>query len=511
MIGVRVTTVRRDSRFIVSDGSSAPGKPVHGAFRGATLLAPWAFLATYCGISIWRYNVGLAGNYDLGIFSQAAKSWSSGGPPSSSIRGLDNLFADHFSPISAVFGLAWIVWADPRSLLLAQAIAVAAAMFVIVHAWLERLPARAAAPFLMMIGLSKGVICAVYFDAHEVGLGVVGVSLVCWGLLRRRLPWTWGGSIILVLTKEDLGMTVICAGVVWFIVTRNMKQSLGLVAAGAGAVISSFWIIRRVSEGVGSAYLSSVFNAGSLLGAGSMETELAQRFAPVALFTLAAGIVGLRSPIAILALPTLAWRFLSSNPAYWQTYFHYDLVLVPIAALALLDTLERRRLNRPTASTHRWFARRQLTVIAALALTIPAYGGLEKITSLPMPDVSALSLDDRLLAARTLAELIPEQEPIAVQQELGPPLVAKWDVHMLTSRRAASVRWVILTSPGQCLPSQEQAKTAWLEQARGSGARLIRDGNVVLVELDDVSEVTLPDVAANDNLEHRSSEYRKCW
>ena len=70
--------------------------------------------------SVARYNAGLATSYDLGIFSQSAKSWSWDHWPHSDIRGLD-LLGDHFSPILALNGLWWRIWPDPRVLLIVQA------------------------------------------------------------------------------------------------------------------------------------------------------------------------------------------------------------------------------------------------------------------------------------------------------------------------------------------------------------------------------------------------------
>ena len=56
--------------------------------------------------------------------------------------------------------------------------------------------------------------------------------------------------------------------------------------------------------------------------------------------------LGLRSPLMILVLPTLAWRFVSTNQNFWGQSFHYDLVLMPIVFAALLDGVARARRGR---------------------------------------------------------------------------------------------------------------------------------------------------------------------
>ncbi len=49
------------------------------------------------------------------------------------------------------------------------------------------------------------------------------------------------------------------------------------------------------------------------------------------------------SPLAAIALPTLAWRLLSTMESYWASTWHYSLVLMPVVFLALLDAVVRVR------------------------------------------------------------------------------------------------------------------------------------------------------------------------
>ncbi len=51
------------------------------------------------------------------------------------------------------------------------------------------------------------------------------------------------------------------------------------------------------------------------------------------------GLLAPRSPLLLVALPTLGWRFLSSDRHYWGTDWHYSAVLMPVLSLALADAL----------------------------------------------------------------------------------------------------------------------------------------------------------------------------
>jgi hypothetical protein len=47
------------------------------------------------------------------------------------------------------------------------------------------------------------------------------------------------------------------------------------------------------------------------------------------------------SPLTLIALPTLIWRFASTNEAYWGTEWHYSMILMPIIFAAAIHALGR--------------------------------------------------------------------------------------------------------------------------------------------------------------------------
>ena len=63
----------------------------------------------------------------------------------------------------------------------------------------------------------------------------------------------------------------------------------------------------------------------------------------VVMLLLPTAFAALGSPLALIALPSLALRFISTNPAYWGTNWHYN-------ATADADPVHRRRRGaRPVA------------------------------------------------------------------------------------------------------------------------------------------------------------------
>ena len=78
---------------------------------------------------------------------------------------------------------------------------------------------------------------------------------------------------------------------------------------------------------------------GSALQMLSNNTKLAT----LGLLLITGAVLWVISPLAAIALPTLAWRLLSTMESYWASTWHYSLVLMPIVFLALLDAVMRIR------------------------------------------------------------------------------------------------------------------------------------------------------------------------
>jgi uncharacterized membrane protein len=451
-----------------------------GAVLGALALFCLAFSA-YVMIGLLRYNLGGSGNYDLGIFSQAAKAWASGRLPSSPIRNVDNLFADHFSPITALFGAAWSVWSDPRALILLQGAALALAVGLVGWTWLSWRLSWVTGAVLLLVAASKGLVSAAFFDVHEVSLGVPAMAGLSIGLLTKNSRLVWVCAAVLLLVKEDLGITVAVAGLIWFVRTGNRRSATKLMAFGIGGAVVAFVTVYLVS-GRASIYVGSLMGESSNpLGLAASSPESGNRLAPAFLFLLTAGIVGVRSPIAALAIPTLAWRALSSNPAHWQTYFHYDSILVPVAAIALLDVIQR-------GGSRRW-----VSGAAAIGLVPAAFLGVAKVSSLPLTDGRSYRMSGELLAVRDLVREVPVGSGIAAQQDLGPQLVSRYEVHMLSSAAPVRTRWVVLADGRTVLGAPERSTKEWLRRMESRADVVIRRrGRVALVILPSPEDVQLP-------------------
>jgi len=63
----------------------------------------------------------------------------------------------------------------------------------------------------------------------------------------------------------------------------------------------------------------------------------------IVLLLLPTAFIALRSPLALLAVPSLLLRFMSTDSSYWGTFWHYNATVMPIIFLAAVDGLVRIR------------------------------------------------------------------------------------------------------------------------------------------------------------------------
>ena len=129
------------------------------------------------------------------------------------------------------------------------------------------------------------------------------------------------------------------------IATREGRIGKWLIVWGIGWLVASLIFLTIMNNAGGWEYTNRLTGSDhdAMTRIGMMAVTL--------LFTIAtAGLVGLVSPLVIVALPTLIWRFAGNVEFYWGMDWHYSAVLMPIAALALVDGACRLRARWPRSA-----------------------------------------------------------------------------------------------------------------------------------------------------------------
>ncbi|MCX5377945.1 DUF2079 domain-containing protein [Streptomyces sp. NBC_00091] len=353
-------------------GPGPAGRAARAAHWAPYALASALFLA-YAVLSVSRFRRLEESSWDLGIFEQAVRAYAWLQPPLVDIKGPGfNILGDHFSPVIALIAPLYRVFPGPVTLLVVQAALFALSALPVTRASVRLLGQARGLALGAAYGLSWGIQKAVDFDFHEICFAVPLLAFALEALLARRWRAALGWGLPLLLVKEDLGVTLAALALVVAWRARRADRRAARIAvavavAGAAAAALVFTVVIPAFATDGYAYWEKISEPGGpLRGLGTKLTTLGWVLVPTT------GLLALRSPLLLVAAPTLGWRFVSGDAHYWSTDWHYSAVLMPVVALALADALDTaRRSSRPRV---RAYAVQLPGAVLAAALTLSATG-----------------------------------------------------------------------------------------------------------------------------------------
>jgi uncharacterized membrane protein len=400
--------------------------PVQQHPRADPYLIAGALFAAYTTLSVLRWRRMETRSWDLGIFEQAIRAYAHLQAPVADLKGPGaNILGDHFSPVIALLAPAYRVFPTPATLLVAQSALFAVSAIPVTRASVRLLGRGPGAAIGVAYGLSWGIQRAADSDFHEICFAVPLIAFSLEALLagRWRAALLW--ALPLVLVKEDLGLTVSALAVVVLIRARRVspRAVTGAVGVAVFGVVATLVTVTVVIPAFTSADAYGYW--GKIGGDGSFTDGLLVKLRTLLWLLLpTTGLLAVRSPLALVLIPTLGWRFLSGEATYWGTDWHYNAVLMPVLALSLADALTavrdspRRRL--------RGYANRLPACAAAAALALTTALPLSALT-----DPATYRKSPEVSAREAMLGRIPDGS--TVESDVGP-------ISQLTSR--CRVFWV---------------------------------------------------------------------
>ncbi|GAB7183914.1 DUF2079 domain-containing protein [Kitasatospora sp. Ki12] len=450
------------------------------------------FAALYVCVGANRHRRGLTKAYDLGIFEQAVRAYAHLRAPVVPLKGPGyHLLGDHFHPLIATLAPAYRLFPTPLTLVVAQALLMALAVVPLTRWAHEVAGPRVALLVGCVTGASWGIVRAAADDFHEIAFAVPLLAFAATALGRRRPLAAALWSLPLLLVKEDLGLTVAAVGLLIAWQARQDRRAplpgLALAALGLAATALTVLVVLPAFNPSGGFDYWQQLDGGGRPSLWALPLRLG--WPPVKwllLFLLAAttGFLGLRSPLLLLCVPTLAWRLSSANPHYWGVSYHYSAVLMPIAVAALVDALRRSGARPGPAGSPRAPlarpARRALAVSALVtAVTLPLYPLHEVV----MPE--AWSTSPRVAETRALLRLIPDDATVAASNRLAAQLTDRAEVSLVCRQPVwPGPDWVAvdLRDPSVQAPcaTADTARMLTLYQSYGYRRLVDQDGLLLL-------------------------------
>jgi uncharacterized membrane protein len=349
--------------------------PADRADRVPWLIALGVFVA-YAAISLCRYFQLAPGSWDLGIFTEYVRQLAHLRAPVVNIRGTGfNLLGDHFQPIVGLIAPVFLVFPSAATLLVVQALLTAVSVVPVSRAAAARLGTGAGRMIGAAYGLSWGLQQMIYFDFHEIAFAVPLLACSLSALLRGKVRAAALWALPLVFVKEDQGFTVAALGIVIVVMsltrageggrTRGGQARRGRYrsALGWGALLTvwglawSLLAIAVIIPHFNPLHQYPYWTDGGVLSPGgahpsapSVLAQLGHSYLPklrtTLLILLPVAFLALGSPLALVALPSLVLRFVSTNSAYWGSGYHYNATVMTIVFIAAIDTLARIRARR---------------------------------------------------------------------------------------------------------------------------------------------------------------------
>jgi uncharacterized membrane protein len=377
----------------------------------------------YTSYALLRHHSFQTTGFDLGIFEQAVRSYNAGRWPTADLKGPDfPLLGDHFHPVLALLAVPYAIAPRAETLLVSQALLLAASAIPVTRFAVDRLGRRGVVVGVAY-GLSWGLHNTVAFDFHEVAFAVPLLAFSLEALAREQWRRSIAWALPLVLVKEDLGLTVAAIGL--YLVWRGVRHGWAVAAFG----VSAFAVVVF-------AVLPAVNPAGDYPYWGQLaETSGLGWLRLLTVFALLAptGFLAVRSPLLVVALPTLAWRFASGNPAHWGIEHHYSAVLMPVVFIAFVTANPRRV----------WVSAAVTAAFTLVLLLRPAHQ--------PTWNEAQRSKTTEILA------MIPDNAHVAASNRLAPHLTGRCRVSLFP--RVLDAEWLVVSQPtGWPVRADEEAR-----------------------------------------------------
>ena len=447
--------------------------------------------ALYVCYSVAQWRALAAPSWDLGIFTEAVQAYSRFEAPIVPIKGPGyNLLGDHFHPLLALLGPIFRLFPSALTLLVVQDALIAVSVLPIARL-AQRLLGRGGALLVgLAYGLGWGLQGAVAAQFHEVCLAVPLLAFGGVAFVERRWGACMAWLVPLVLVKEDLGLTVFMAGLV--IAWRRRGEGRSAVLRGLAyalfGIVAFVVTVKVLLPAMNPAGTWAYSLDGAATGAGTptagtttaraipslwdILTTPSVKLATLLVLLAGAGFVGSASPWFALVLPTLAWRFAGSVETYyvWDSW-HYNAVLVPIAACSLLDVMSQwlapecaaaetgadSEDEAPASSTRRW------RVAAWVVACVPALSLAITASALPLWQLPSLTEDPRMAAAQGALDAVPEGVSIETDTTLLARLVPGREVYWVgtTGKMETPPEYVVIDARSYAWGGQQVDAESW--------------------------------------------------
>ena len=301
----------------------------------------------YSLYAVWEHNHFLT-DFDLAIADQAVWHYAHLSTPTiTTITPPVSMLGDHLSFLLIGLTPLYWLWSDPRMLLIAQGVLVAASIVPVFLFAEPRLGRPGAYALCVAYSIFWAIDAGIGFQFHELAFSPLLVALTILFADRRQWVAFFVSLALLLIVKENMSVLAVFIGL-WLISGREYR--LGAITIGAGIVWYLLALNVLLPHFAGHDYTHWTYTALGPDAGEALKTVITHPDKPIRLLfddstkthTLALlflPFLGLTlcSRLAILTIPLIAQQLLSDFPGYWTPDFHHWLPIAPVLAMGAAD------------------------------------------------------------------------------------------------------------------------------------------------------------------------------
>ena len=451
--------------------------------RAVKPYAPWivglavglmlAYAAFFSTAAVLRHQSLHSTGFDLGNFDQAIWNTLHGRPfRTTNIPGITTRLAVHVEPILLLIAPLYLVWPDPRALLILQATALAAGGWPVFRLAADRLSSGLAGiVFLLVYLLFPALQGPNLYDFHPSPLAAPLLAFAYYA--ANRCQWKVFAALTLVaaLCREEIPLLVAAMGL--YVAWVQGKVRLGLAVAAVS--LAYFLIVNGLVVPHFSATEIQQFMGGNRyaqFGDSVIEAAVTVLTRPVLAWQHVVSdplrvryLTHLLFPVAFLALldpatlliaaPVVAVNVLSNyEPMYWLDRLHYSATVVPFVVIAAVGG---------TARLVRWLeARRGIAPVFTqyallVGMLIATLGYTLRFGHTPLAvGFQGYRVTERTAQAYSLIERIPPDAVVSANGNLNPHVTRRPTAYVFPKLQGSEweppAEYVLLDSRGVFYP-----------------------------------------------------------
>lgn len=409
-----------------------------------------------CEQSILRYTTYVATAFDLGNMDQATWNTLHGHlfeftNRSDNWYGAPIRLAQHVEPIFLLLAPLYLFFADPRTLLIVQTLAIAAGaipVFILARKSLPTLPLFAP---LMVLGyfLAPATLGENIFDFHPVTLVTPLLVYAVLALTYRRHVWFVILCILVAACKEEmgavvallallaiwkyqiprLGTAVFIGGILW----SAIAFLIIIPHFNVGAQSNNFWYRYEALGATPTAAIFNILRRPWLLFGVLITTD---RFYYIASLLRSTGFIALLAPEWLLpTLPSLAINLLASASYQHNGIYHYHAAIIPFVVIAAIQGFRR--------FYYFWYGARVETDEQELLREDVVLGRTTHAAGKPVPVIASVLIFLWTLVVRIWSWLVKVWNVLVQRLRLSTLLdAARRRLHLLRERIVELARWL---------------------------------------------------------------------